>query len=127
MTRRQEALATTGMLAQKVADPQTRAPIVTALSMLGLCMIRFPIDPQRPCARKTCLSMITPPVPAIRDADLAGRSCGDLARVLLRTGQFVARYCVKTYPGKFAAVGLLVEATVSIRLPTRRTPDGWNG
>ena len=36
------------------------------------------------------------------------------------------RHCVKTYPGKFAAIGLLV-GTVCIRLMIRRMPGGSSG
>ncbi len=86
MTRR-EALASTGMLAQKTGAPQTRAPIVNGAEHAWVAHdTRFPTEMQTWRVDHVVISHVC----------YYGRD------------NSYARYCVKTYPGKFAAVGLLV-------------------
>jgi predicted TIM-barrel fold metal-dependent hydrolase len=111
MTRR-EALASTGigMLAQKVATPQTRAPIVNGAEHAWVVHDpRFPIDPQKAVCPKNL-----PQYDYSAEYLLSEMQTWRVDHVVIshvcyygRDNSY-ARYCVKTYPGKFAAVGLLV-------------------
>jgi len=109
MTRR-EALASTGMLAQKTGAPQTRAPIVNGAEHAWVAHdTRFPIDPQKAVCPKNL-----PQYDYSAEYLLSEMQTWRVDHVVIshvcyygRDNSY-ARYCVKTYPGKFAAVGLLV-------------------
>src|SRR5438067_4053007 len=111
MTRR-EALASTGMaaLTQRAPAQQTRAPIVNGAEHAWVVNDpRFPIDTQ-----KAVCPQNLPKHDYSAEYLLSEMQTWQVDHVVIshvcyygRDNSY-ARYCVKTYPGKFAAVGLLV-------------------